>query len=355
MIVEPQRILIIRLSAIGDVIMASGLILALRSLWPNAFIAWLAEDANAELLQQNPRLDRVHVLPRREWRGLRKAGAYGGLLRGIRAFTGELRAERYDLVLDLQGLLKSGVWAFACGANQRIGLGSREGSQFLMTEVIARVMDDPRIGKEYRDLATRLGADEASFVMDIPVSDGVRESASGILAKTGVRGDYAVLAPFTTRPQKHWFDERWADLARELSSQFQLVMLGGPADRTRAAGIQSMAKGLIVNLVGETSLLECAALIEGARVLVGVDTGLTHLGTAMRTPTVALFGSTSPYLDTTRRDGVVLYVPRACSPCHRRPTCEGRFDCMRVHGVESVLEAVTCVLTGSGVAAESAG
>jgi heptosyltransferase-1 len=343
----PQRILIIRLSAIGDIIMASGLIPALRGLYPEAYIAWLAEDAQAELLRHNPRLDRVHLLPRQHWRSLRKSGDHLALTRDIRRFIASLRAEQFDLVIDLQGLLKSGIWSRLSGARRRIGLGSREGSQWLMTEVIPREIDDPRIGKEYRDLAVRLGAPEVSFVMDIVVPDEARHRASRLLEQAGLRGNHLVLAPFTTRPQKHWFDDRWAELARRISPRFRPVMLGGPGDRERATRISEMADGAFINLVGETSLTECAAIIDQARLLVGVDTGLTHLGLAMNTPTLALFGSTAPYLDTTRENSRVLYIHHECSPCHRRPTCGGEFTCMQAHTVESVLESVFRIIPAS--------
>ncbi len=343
---SPQRILIIRLSAIGDIIMASGLIPALRSLWPEARIDWLAETAQTELLRHNPRLDQVIALPRGRWKTLRQAGRLGELAREMAAMAGRLRSARYDLALDLQGLLKSGVWARASGAPQRIGLGSREGSQWLMSEVVPlpTLDDDPRLGKEYRDLAVHLGARPDHFVPDIAVPDSAWDSAAALRASNGIAGDYAVLAPFTTRPQKHWFDERWAELAGRLPAHLTPVMLGGRGDVERAAGIAARASGPLVNLTGRTSLAECAALIGSARLLIGVDTGLTHLGTAMRTPTVALFGSTSPYLDTGRADGCVLYQPRDCSPCHRRPSCGGRFDCMGAHSVDRVLAAADTVL-----------
>ena len=342
---NPDRILIIRLSAIGDIIMASGLIPALRSLWPEAHIAWLAEDAQAELLRHNPRVDQLFLLPRRRWRDLRKARQYGRLVREILSFGSSLRAARFDLVIDLQGLLKSGIWAFASGSPRRIGLGSREGSQALMTEFIPREMDDPMISKEYRDLAVRLGASPDTFCLDIPVPAEARDRAAGMLSAAGVvGGEHVILAPFTTRPQKHWFDDRWAELAKQLQGRFIPVLLGGPADRERAARIADMAGDGVINLAGQTALTDCAALIESAALLVGVDTGLTHLGIALNTPTVALFGSTMPYLDTTRHNAVVLYEPRACSPCHRHPSCDGRFDCMGAHTAGSVLAGIARVL-----------
>jgi heptosyltransferase-1 len=145
------------------------------------------------------------------------------------------------------------------------------------------------------------------------------------------------LCPFTTRPQKHWFEDRWIGLAHRLrDSGFTPVLLGGPADREAAARI---AKGMpgIANLVGALKLDESVAAIADASVLIGVDTGLTHIGSALGVPTVALFGSTCPYVDPVAPRGVVLYEKLACSPCRRNPTCNGRFDCMRALEVERVM------------------
>ena len=156
---SPNRILLIRLSAIGDIIMASGLIPALRSRWPDAHLAWLAEEGPHQLLMSNPRLDRVYPLPRRHWKKLSREGRRGQVLSEMMRQRTQLRKESFDLVLDLQGLLKSGIWAFATGARHRIGLGSREGSSWLMTDTFPREEHDPRMGKEYRALAMALGAD----------------------------------------------------------------------------------------------------------------------------------------------------------------------------------------------------
>jgi heptosyltransferase-1 len=338
----PIRILVIRLSAIGDVIMASGLIPALHEAFPNARIDWLTEEANADLLRHNPRLDRLHLLSRWRWRDLRRAGRYRQFLREAFEVIRALRAERYDLVLDLQGLLKSGVWAALSGGGRRIGLGSREGSGLLMTEVLDRHVVSPKIGKEYRKLAEFLGAPPEAFELDIAVSDEDRAAAAELLRTASVVGNYAVIAPFTTRPQKHWFDERWAELAAGLAAgwNWPVVMLGGPGDRERAEAICALSGDGLVNLAGRTRLGQCAAVIERAKLLVGVDTGLTHLGIALRTPTLALFGSTRPYLDTGRPNARVLYEALDCSPCRRRPTCGGSFDCMRRHTAASVLGAV---------------
>jgi heptosyltransferase-1 len=343
----PKSILIVRLSAIGDVILASGLIPALRAAFPEARLGWLAEESQADLLRHNPRLDRLHLWPRRRWRELRRARRYRQLAREALALVRALREERYDLVLDLQGLLKSGAWAFLSGGRRRIGLGSREGSRLLMTEVLDRRVDDGRIGKEYRKLALALGAPEEAYTLDIAVSDEDHRHALEFLPKVGVTGPFSVIAPFTTRPQKHWLDENWAELALRLGDRLPVLMLGGPGDRERAGRIQTLAGEKLIDLTGRTTLGQCAALIERAELLVGVDTGLTHLATALGIPTLALFGSTRPYLDTGRPSARVLYEKLECSPCRRRPTCGGSFDCMRRHGVEAVHAAALELLEHS--------
>lgn len=350
----PHSILIIRLSAIGDVIMASALIPALHEAYPDARINWLVDEAIAGLLAGNPRLSRVIVWPRRQWQELLRKRRYGEWCQGVWQLFTALRKERFDLVLDTQGLLKSGIWSFLSGGKTRIGLGSREGSQWLMHEVIDRKTTHLVVGSEYLKLVRALGFEPAHFNMDIAVSAPAATEAAAVLQSTGVRNPYAIICPFTTRPQKHWFDDRWVELSMRLASEkgWQVVMLGGPADGPAA---QPIAEGnpALVNLVGRTSLGQCAAIVEQAGLLIGVDTGLTHLGIAMRTPTLALFGPTRPYLDIGTAQAKILYDGIECSPCHRHPTCHGEFTCMRLHTVDKVLAATEGIFPGKNAAADS--
>ena len=334
----PRRVLIIRLSALGDVVMASGLIPALRSVAPDAHLAWLVEPAGAPLLRHNPRLDEVIVLPRPEWEALWRARRPLALARSVWRFRRALRERRFELALDAQGLLKSAWCAWWSGAPRRISLIGREGSHRLATERVLPAPDPLRpIGAEYRALARHLGAPGAAFRMDLAVGAAPREQARAKIAAAGVTGRYAVLCPYTTRPQKHWFDERWAELAMRLAAAgLRPVLLGGPDDAPRSAAITARAPGT-VDLVGRLKLDETVAAIADAALLVGVDTGLTHMGTALDVPTIALFGSTRPYLDARTPRTVVLYEQLPCSPCRRHPTCGGRYDCMRLHTPEGVL------------------
>jgi heptosyltransferase-1 len=348
-----DSILIIRLSAIGDVVMASPLAAALRRAHPDARLTWLVEPAAAGLLDANPDLDEVLVWPRAEWRRACGKGRVLALVRLFLQLRRALRGRRFDLAIDAQGLLKSGVWAWVSGAPRRVGLGSREGSARLMTEVVERGGDPRRIGSEYLFLAEHLGLPTDDFRMHVALADEDRRYARALLARHRVQDAYAVLCPFTTRPQKHWVESRWADLAGRLGRSLGLgvVMLGGPGDGAAAARIADAAPRRVVNATGLTTLRQAGALIEAARLLVGVDTGLSHMGIAFGTPSVLLFGSTLPYLETTRADARVLYHPLPCSPCRRDPTCDGAYTCMRSIDPGEVMEAAREVIAVHGARA----
>lgn len=336
---QPERILLIRLSAIGDIVFASPLIAAVRQRWPQAHIAWLAQTDCAPLLQHHPDLDEVIAWPLPRWRGLWRKHRFLQLLKELRAALRALRARRFDLALDLQGLLKSALPAWLSGASERIGLGSREGGWLLMTRVLDRGPDSAQISSEYFHLAQSLTLPTDRFRLALYPGEAAEAAAEALIAEQALASGFAVICPFTTRAQKHWMAERWPALAAEIQRQFGLptLMLGGPADCAAAAEITTVACGRIINLVGQTSLLTAAALIERARLLVGVDTGLSHMAVAFRRPSVLLFGSTCPYTETGQATARVLYHPRSCSPCRRRPTCDGAFSCMRELEVDEVI------------------
>ncbi|AOF81742.1 glycosyltransferase 9 family protein [Methyloversatilis sp. RAC08] len=340
-----KRILIVRTSAIGDVVFASPLAAALRRSHPDAWIAWLVEPGIDALISHDPAIDARILWPKAEWVQLWRSGRRIELWRRVRALRAELRGHHFDTVLDLQGLLKSGVLAWLSGAPTRIGLGSREGSQWLMTRVVPRGGDVARISSEYLHLAQQLELDTGDFMPALHVAPEADARAQALLTEYGlVPGRYAVFAAFTTRPQKHWFEDAWQTLAAKLVAQTGLtpVLLGGPADAHAAASIAAGAPGLI-NLVGRTKLPEAAALVRSAGLLVGVDTGLTHMGIAFSVPTVAIFGSTCPYTNTGRANALVIWLGMSCSPCRRNPTCGGAWTCLRDITPERVLEDVARV------------
>lgn len=340
------RILIVRTSAIGDIVFASPIASVLKAAYPDAHIAWLAEPGLGALVAHDPAVNEVLAWPKAEWQRLWRERRLLALARAVGDFRRMLRSHRFDIAIDLQGLLKSGLVTWLSGAPRRIGLGSREGSHLLMTEVIPKGGVMERISSEYRYLAEQLKLPAGDFVPQLYADPAAETRALALLAERGLApGAYAVLAPFTTRPQKHWFEDAWQALGPRVRDElgFIPVMLGGPADQTAARRIATPESG-IINLAGATSLAETVALIKHAGLVLGVDTGLTHMGIAFARPTVALFGSTRPYLDTGRPNARVIWLGMGCSPCRRHPTCDGAFTCLRDITPERVVSEARAAL-----------
>lgn len=342
----PRRILIVRLSALGDVVLSSGLIPALKARWPEARLSWLVDAPAAPLLAHNPRLDELLVLPLSQWRQLWRTGQRLQAWRAFRTWARDLRAQEFDLVIDPQGLFKSGLCDWFSGAPLRVSLWPREGNQFFVHDCVRPAIPpgpERIISFEYRALAAAVGATD--FQLDLAVGEAPRQRATQILQEAGIGArPVVILAPFTTRPQKHWVEERWPTLAAALwDAGYQPVILGGPGDRAAAERIASQ-QACIVNLTGRLKLDETVAAIAQCRLLIGVDTGLTHMGIALARPTVAIFGSTAPYLHAGTPQVQVLYKALPCSPCHRDPTCGGQFDCMKQITVAEVMTASAQVI-----------
>jgi heptosyltransferase I len=335
-----KSILIIRLSAIGDFVFTSPFVQAIRAKYPDARITWLCEPAIKPLLEAEPAIDKVITWPKQEWRGFIKRGQFIQLFRAWRKLRSELRALDADLAIDLQGLLKSGIWVWQSNARKRIGLGSREGSQYFMTQVIPKGGEPRLISSEYRYLAKQMELSSEQLDLHLSIDDKSHQQAQQIIDSNGLDKHIAVVLPFTTRPQKHWFNDRWRELISELQgNDYDVVMLGGPADKSAAESISHDLKGLH-NLVGETTLLTAAAIIAKASIVIGVDTGLTHMGHALQRPTISIFGSTAPYLNPSNPSGKVLYHKLWCSPCRRRPQCNHEFSCMQLITVPEVMATV---------------
>jgi heptosyltransferase-1 len=302
---HPKKVLVARLSAIGDVVMASPLIGALKRTWPEARIFWFVEELSAPLLAHNPDIEETIVWPRRRWRHMLREGRLLSLFQAVFAFIRDLRRRKFDLALDAQGLFKSGIWVFLSGAAERVGIGSREGSRFFMTKVVDRSAAGVGISSQYLLLAKELGLDVGKFRMELAIDPEADRFAEGFIEDLG--SGCAVLCPFTTRPQKEWIEKRWRETAQWITDNTELsvVVFGGEEDRKAARALQIGLGSRVRSMAGQTSLMQAAALMKRASLLIGVDTGLTHMAIALDTPTIALFGATNPYLDTTGTSGTV--------------------------------------------------
>lgn len=333
-----KRVLLLRLGAIGDLVFASTLLPPLCR--AGIQVDWLVDAALADFWTGHSAIARVIPFPKKQFFQALKSGnwlAAGRLWRHFyRRFFADLPA--YDLAIDLHGLHKSSFLLKNLPAQQKISLGNQEQNAIWGQKIIPRGGDPADFASEYIFLAEALGlhvpvaqpwlapSDHFSELFlnnpqDVPTPTGLPATQTSLVltAKATV-----VLAPFTTRPQKHWPDEHWHALVKRLlDKHFSVSILGAPADRDAA---EAAFAGLAVqNLVGETRLSEALQYVAQAQAVIGVDTGWTHAAFALRVPTLALFGSTRPYLRMPAgRSGKILYLPISCSPCGRKPRCPGR-------------------------------
>ena len=322
---------------------------AFRKTYPQARLTWLAESHTRNLIEHHPELDEVLVWDRNGWKRLWKERKFGELIREARSLVAALRKRRFDLAVDMQGLLRSGIMTFLSGAPVRIGLRPKEGSQIFMTRVVDRHRNkgnQARISSEYLYLAQELGLDTEEFRMEVPLSAEDLRFARDWKAEEGLETGYAVAIPFTTRPQKHWFEDRWAALLETMDHELSLppVVLGGPGDQEALERIRAATGIQLRSLVGTTSLTQPAPVIRGATLVVAVDTGHSHIAIAYDRPTVTIFGSNIPYTEPPTKRAKVLVHWLECSPCKGNPTCNGEYTCMRLIQPHDVLTAAREVM-----------
>ena len=349
---QVQRILIIKPSSLGDVVNALPFLSSLRQRYPDRYITWLVEEEAAELLLGHPLLDRVIVSGRRRWgREVRIPFRGSAALREIAALIAELRQGRYDLVVDLQGLLKSALMVLCAGARFRVGLaGAREGSGRALTHVVPLPPGPLHAVDRYLEAARFLGADPLSKAFVFPSRPDDEARAEALLAEAGVRPDRLVIAlnPQARWPTKLWGEERFARLGEILARRYgaRILVIGSSSDLPLARRLASRMDPAPFVAAGRTDLKVLIALLKRIDLLVTVDSGPMHLAAALGTPLVALFGPTDPRLiGPYGGDGVVLRVPLPCSPCSKR-RCQIEADrlCMRSISVEEVAEAASSLL-----------
>jgi 3-deoxy-D-manno-octulosonic-acid transferase/heptosyltransferase-1 len=338
-----MNILIVKLSAIGDVVHTLPSLTALRTLYPDAHISWVVEESAAELLTGHPHLDRIIVSHRKRLlRNLKNLHALRQTIRDIRTFVAQVRDRRYDLVIDFHGLFKSAIIVFLSRSGRKLGYDSmQELSGLFYTEKIYEDMDKHAVDR-YLDFVRYLGGGAGNPIFIIPTAAGDRDRVEQLLQTHHIdnKTPFVAINPVAFWNTKLWQDEKFARLADRIIEDVgcPVVFTGGTGERM-IARIQSLMKNPSVNLEGQTSLRELAFVYRLSALVVTTDSGPMHIAAAVGTPTVALFGPTDP-----RRTGpygpghTVIRKGMMCSPCFRK-ACETR-RCMKDITVDEALEAV---------------
>ena len=335
----PARVLIVRLGALGDVVHAIPVAAALRRAWPQARIDWLVSAKHRDILDLVPVIDRRLVVNDR-------GDAAGGT--SLVAAVRELRQARYDVAIDLQGLIKSALLARLSGAPRVLGFSAsyaREGlARLFYTDVF-----DPGRGGLYDPRETRhvvelnlgvlalvgITSARAEFPIEAPPSAAART----IVEQTG--GRYALLNPGAAWPNKRWPPDRLAAVARELRDRHGLtsVVLWGPGEEALADAVVAEARGAAV-LSPKTTIADLVALARGAALMVSGDTGPTHIATAVGTPIVGLYGPTRPARNGPLSPLDISVSRDSVCECHHLRRCRAARMCLLDIGADEVIAAV---------------
>jgi lipopolysaccharide heptosyltransferase I len=338
-----MRILIVKLGSIGDIVHTLPALAALRRGMPNAEISWVVEHRSAEILKDNPIIDRLIEV---DTKALRRGLMSGETLRAPRQQLRRLRASAFDVAIDFQGLIKSASIARLSGARRVFGYsraGLREPpSRLLLSKTISVPRKIHVISKGLRLLHGALGVPVPDDPRDYEFPLGIAAEHEYEATKLAGQGKYAILNPAGGWPTKLWNPERFGSLADRLWKEHGLKCLVtfGPgeselADTVVRSSQTGMARAVSLSLKG------FVALAKKAQIYVGGDTGPTHLAIAAGTPIVGLFGPTEWWRNGSpmSEDVCVERTDIDCRvDCHRR-ACS-KWICMDI-GVERVFDAVT--------------
>lgn len=341
------RVLIVKLSAVGDVVHALPALHALREQLPDAHIGWVAHPGPANLLEDHPEIDELIILPRRP-------SQYGGLS-GFRQLVKALRSDApgWDWTIDMQGLTKSGLVALISGARERVGFAnrwSREANPLLINHRVDTTHRN--VIRMNMELLGPLGVSaEVPAKAVIPCADEDFEFIQRWQSSSVIVGErFLVLDPFAGWETKLWPAESWVESARVLREKtgMRALVFYGPGERDAAAQLADQIPGAI--LPPETTLRQYVALLrQCAGAMIAADTGPMHIAASQGVPVVALYGPSDRHRNSPEFDGArFVAIQDDTQPCtgtfYRRCPHHDPGQCMSTLTPEMVVEALLSLL-----------
>ncbi len=293
---ESKKILIIKPSALGDIVLAMPAACMLRQNFPGAYISWMVRPEFAPLLEGHPAVDELILFDRKrlgKW--WRSAKSFNLLVELVK----QLRAGNFDFALDLQGLLRSAIFAFLSGSPQRIGTADiqERSARWFYNKLIDS--NEIHLVDRFMNLAQATGAKRTSVEYGLKVDDAAKQQIASLLAENKAdENKYAVLVPGSAVPAKNWPADKYAELANRLANKFGLHIIT-TGTKSEQAVISAVAKNIhnrnkFTDLAGQTTLKQLIALLAGAKIVISNDTGPGHIAAALGTPMVMIFGYTNP-------------------------------------------------------------
>lgn len=289
-----KKILIIKPSALGDVALSLPVLSSLRASFPDAEIAWFVRKEFAPLLECVEGLDEIIIFDRKllgKWWCDRKA--FSSLINLIKL----LRKRKFDLVIDLQGLFRAGLFGWLTGSNRRFGMKDvREFADIFYTDKVS-TSDCVHLIDCHEKILTAVGASQIRYDFNVTAAPQAKAATEELLAGHGLSGQkYAVFVPGAAHACKCWPGEYFAELGEKISSQFglKIATVGTGTDKRLIKKIKAHSKVPITDFAGLTDIPSLVALLEGAELVVSNDTGPGHIAAALGRPIVMIFGPTNP-------------------------------------------------------------
>ena len=371
---EFSRVLLIKPSALGDVVHTLPVLVKLRARYPRARIDWLITPENAEVVRYHPALSNVLLFARRDFS---KRGRRWRAFLSFVDLLKQIRRAKYELVIDMHGQVRSAFFTLISGARVRIGFdrpikrgvtisaehdlknvpnhgwrGAREGSWIAYTHRIPIPTLDVHAIDRYLWVAPLLGLDDNPPDLTIHLSPEASDRVNRLLEEHDVPASkpLVVLVPGTIWETKHWTIEGFAGVARQfLQDGFAVALAGTKRDQQRCRQISAAAPGTC-DLSGKTTPADLAALIRRAEVAVTNDSGSMHVAASLGKPMVSVFGPTNPvHIGPYERPESVVRVDLPCSPCNYRRLSQCPFDhaCMKQVTSAMVVERVRKILSAA--------
>jgi heptosyltransferase-1 len=330
-----MKILIIKPSSLGDIIHALPFLKAVKDTFPESRVDWVISKNLKGIIEEHPLIDNLIIFDKDSWKSVKRLPE---TLSEISKLRQSLKSRHYDIVVDLQGLLRSGLIATSTRTTLKIGFAdAREGSKYLYDKRVT-VNGGLHAVDRYLEIAKAIGARVKKIEFPLYVDKTAKEKIKALI---GNINEYIVIVPSARWITKRWPAENFALLIKNIS--IPCVITGSKSEKMLTQKILNSASDNIINLCGKTDLKELTALIAGAKAVVSNDSGPMHIAVALGVPTVTIFGptdpvKTGPYGWQTNRNFRVIRANVSCSPC-RKKRCK-ELICMHNVGVDVVYKAL---------------
>lgn len=344
---EYRRILIVRTDRIGDVLLSTPVVRALRDNFPHAYIAMMVSPYAKDIVEGNPYLDEVIIYD--------KDGKHKSWGRSYK-FAHNLKNKRFDLAVIPHPTNRVHLVTYFAGIPRRIGYDRKFG--FLLTD---RIKHTKQFGEKHEleytiDLISYLGIEAEDKSLFMPIKESSEKYVEDLFIREGISKVDKLLAvhPGASCPSKIWPNERFAEVADRIVKEygFKVLVVCGPKDIFLAKNVVKHMRSKAVNLAGRSSVSQLASIIKRCRLFISNDSGPVHIASALGTPVISIFGRDQKGLSPKRWGPVglkdkILHKQVGCIECLAH-NCEKEFACLKAITVEDVLSAVKQILETSG-------